>query len=243
MLPFLLGDYKKSNYMAIILSIETSTPTSSIAIHDSGNLVSSQSVHRNKSHSEHLIPSIKYLCETSGINIKDIGAVAISKGPGSYTGLRIGTSSAKGLCYGLDIKLIAVNTLEAMAYGMQKYFAEEVMLCPMLDARRMEVYCLVMKNDLSVVESTQAKIIEDSAFEELLETSKIVFFGNGAHKCKGMINSNNAIFIDDIYPSAIQIGELAWDKYVNNQFEELAYFEPFYLKDFIAKKPSRKNLV
>lgn len=234
---------KKTNYMAIILSIETSTPISSIAIHDSGNLVSSQSVHKNKSHSEYLIPSIKYLCETSGIDIKDIGAVAISKGPGSYTGLRIGTSSAKGLCYGLDIKLIAVNTLEAMAYGMQKYFTEEVMLCPMLDARRMEVYCLVMKHDLSVVEDTQAKIIDQDAFADLLEKNKLAFFGSGADKCKSIIRSPNAIFIEDIQPSAIQIGKLAWDKYVNNQFEELAYFEPFYLKDFIAKKPSRKNLV
>jgi tRNA threonylcarbamoyladenosine biosynthesis protein TsaB len=136
--------------MAIILSIETSTPTSSIAIHDAGNLVSSQSIHKSKSHSEYLVPSIKYLCETSGIEINEIGAVAISKGPGSYTGLRIGTSTAKGLCYGLEAKLIAVNTLEAMAYGMRKYFAEETMLCPMLDARRMEVYCLVMGSDFSL---------------------------------------------------------------------------------------------
>lgn len=229
--------------MAIILSIETSTPTSSIAIHDAGNLVSSQSIHKSKSHSEYLVPSIKYLCETSGIEIQEISAVAISKGPGSYTGLRIGTSTAKGLCYGLDAKLIAVNTLEAMAYGMRQYFIGETMLCPMLDARRMEVYCLVMGSDLSLVEATQAKIIEENAFEGLLQNNKIIFFGNGAIKCKELINSDNAIFINDIYPSAVQVGELAWDKYHNNQFEDVAYFEPFYLKDFIAKKPSRKNLV
>lgn len=229
--------------MAIILSIETSTPTSSIAIHDAGNLVSSQSIHKSKSHSEYLVPSIKYLCETSGIEVKEISAVAISKGPGSYTGLRIGTSTAKGLCYGLDAKLIAVNTLEAMAYGMRKYFAEEVMLCPMLDARRMEVYCLVMDSDFSLIEKTQAKIIDENAFKGLLQKNKIIFFGNGANKCKEMINSANAMFIDDIYPSAVQVGELAWDKHNKNQFEDVAYFEPFYLKDFIAKKPSRKNLV
>jgi tRNA threonylcarbamoyladenosine biosynthesis protein TsaB len=229
--------------MAIILSIETSTPTSSIAIHDSDSLVSSQSVHRSKSHSEYLVPSIKYLCETSGIDIKEIGAVAISKGPGSYTGLRIGTSSAKGLCYGLDAKLIAVNTLEAMAHGMQKYINEEFMLCPMLDARRMEVYCMVMDSKMSLIQATQAKIIDEESFADLLQKNKIAFFGNGANKCKAFIKSENAIFIDDIHPSAIQVGELAWEKYLNNQFEDLAYFEPYYLKDFIAKKPSRKNLV
>lgn len=230
--------------MAIILSIETSTPVSSIALHDSGVLISSQSIHKNKSHSEFLVPSIQYLCQASGITMQEIKSVAISKGPGSYTGLRIGTSTAKGICYGLDAQLIAVNTLEAMAHGISKYFDQETLLCPMLDARRMEVYCLAMINDGKILEPTNARIIDENSFQNLLDKNKVVFFGNGAIKCKSILgNHNNAIFIDDIYPSAIQIGELAWEKHQNASYEDLAYFEPFYLKDFIAKKPSSKKMV
>ncbi|MCK5280566.1 MAG: tRNA (adenosine(37)-N6)-threonylcarbamoyltransferase complex dimerization subunit type 1 TsaB [Cyclobacteriaceae bacterium] len=230
--------------MAIILSIETSTLTSSIAIHEDGRLISSQNIHLDKSHSEYLTPSIKYLFETSGLQLNAIDAVAISKGPGSYTGLRIGTSTAKGICYALDSKLIAVNSLEAMAYGMAKYQFEDVLLCPMIDARRMEVYCLIAKNDLSIVEKTQAKIIDESSFSNLLSDSKIIFFGNGAIKCKSVLDhSENAIFIKEIVPSADHIGVLAWKAYQQRIFENLAYFEPFYLKDFIAKKPSAKKMV
>lgn len=230
--------------MAIILSIDTSTGTSSIALHHAGKLISTQSVHNDKSHSEYLVPSIKYLCETSGISLKSIEAIAISRGPGSYTGLRIGTSTAKGLCYGLDIRLIAINTLEAMCYGMKKYLGSDYWLCPMLDARRMEVYCMVMHMDGTVVENTQAKVIDENSFGHLLENGKMVFFGGGATKCKHALGQHdNAVFVDDIHPSAKHIGAMAWEKYQKNQFEDLAYFEPFYLKDFIAKKPSANKLV
>jgi len=230
--------------MAIILSIETSTPISSIALHDSGRLISDLSIHKNKSHSEYLVPSIKYLTEATGINLNNIQAVAISKGPGSYTGLRIGTSSAKGLCYGLDVPLIAINTLEAMAIGIKKFYKEEFLYCPMLDARRMEVYCLVMNRNGDFIENTNAKIIDESSFGEILTKHKMLFFGNGASKCKPILGDHhNARFVDSVYPSAIHIGELAWSMFEKNQFEDLAYFEPFYLKDFIAKKPSAKKLV
>ena len=230
--------------MAIILSIETSTPISSIAFHDAGKLISDLSIHKNKSHSEYLVPSIKYLAAASSISMKDIQAVAISKGPGSYTGLRIGTSSAKGLCYGLDVPFIAVNTLEAMAMGIRKFVSEKVLLCPMLDARRMEVYCVVMKDNGDVIEDTNARIINESSFGELLKKYKMLFFGNGASKCRPVLGDHpNARFVDKVFPSAIQIGELAWAKFQENLFEDLAYFEPFYLKDFIAKKPSAKKLV
>ena len=230
--------------MAIILSIETSTQTSSIAVHNRGVLVSSLHVHIEKSHSEYLTPSIKYLLETSGIEMNSLDAIAISKGPGSYTGLRIGTSTAKGICYALDSKLIAVNTLEAMAFGMSKFYGENTLLCPMIDARRMEVYCMVSKKDLTIVEQTNAKIIDQSSFEKLLSKNEMVFFGNGSLKCKTMLGNNkNASFIDDIHPSAENIGALAWQSYQKNQFEDTAYFEPFYLKDFIAKKPSANKLV
>lgn len=230
--------------MAIILSIESSTSTSSIAIHKAGQLISSQHIHVDKSHAEYLALSIKNLFETGGISMKEIDAVAISKGPGSYTGLRIGTSTAKGICYALDVNLIAVNTLESMAYGMAKFLFEDVLLCPMIDARRMEVYCLTATKDLKIIEETQAKIINTDSFSGLLASQKIVFFGNGAQKCKSVLGENkNAIFIDGIYPSAEDVGALGWNTYQNNQFENTAYFEPYYLKDFIAKKPSANKLV
>jgi tRNA threonylcarbamoyladenosine biosynthesis protein TsaB len=230
--------------MALILSIETSTQTSSIAIHEDGQLISSQNIHLDKSHSAYLAPSIKYLFETCGLEMNTIDAVAISKGPGSYTGLRIGTSSAKGICYALDAKLIAINSLEAMAYGMTKYQYEDVLICPMIDARRMEVYCLIAQHDMSILETTQAKIIDESSFSDLLIDKKIIFAGNGAMKCKPILdNSHNAIFIEGIVPSAEHVGSLAWQAYQQGKFEDLAYFEPYYLKDFIAKKPSAKKLV
>jgi tRNA threonylcarbamoyladenosine biosynthesis protein TsaB len=230
--------------MALILSIETSTQTSSIAIHEDGQLISSQNIHLDKSHSAYLAPSIKYLFETCGLKMNTIDAVAISKGPGSYTGLRIGTSSAKGICYALDAKLIAINSLEAMAYGMTKYQYEDVLICPMIDARRMEVYCLIAQHDMSILETTQAKIIDESSFSDLLTDKKIIFAGNGAMKCKPILdNSHNAIFIEGIVPSAEHVGSLAWQAYQQSKFEDLAYFEPYYLKDFIAKKPSAKKLV
>lgn len=230
--------------MAVILSIETSTKTSSIAIHESGTLISSLNVHLEKSHSEYLTLSIKYLLKTSGIKIDTLDAVAISKGPGSYTGLRIGTSTAKGICYALDTKLISVNTLEAMALGMAKYKDANALLCPMIDARRMEVYCLVANKNMNVIAKTQAKIIDQSSFKDLLKNNTMIFFGNGASKCKDELGSSkNAIFIENIYPSAEHVGALAWESYQKDQFENTAYFEPFYLKDFIAKKPSINKLV
>lgn len=230
--------------MALILSIETSTKVSSVALHREGTLVAAQSIHVQNSHSEILVPSIKYLCEISNVAINHIEAVAISKGPGSYTGLRIGTSTAKGLCYGLDIPLISVNTLEAMGYGIKNYFDQEHLLCPMLDARRMEVYCLIMKTNGLISSETEAKVIDESSFGNILREHKTVFFGPGAAKCKPVLaHQPNAVFIDDFHPSARHLGAIAWKKFHENQFEDLAYFEPFYLKDFIAKKPSHRNLV
>lgn len=231
--------------MAVILSIESSTKTSSIAVHEDGVLISSMNIHLDKSHAEYLTPSIKYLLEVSGQKMNNIDAVAISKGPGSYTGLRIGTSTAKGICYALDAKLLAVNTLEAMAYGMAKVHQhDDVLLCPMIDARRMEVYCMLADIEDHILVQTQAKIIDKTSFEEYLANQKIVFFGNGSAKCKeALSHEKNAIFINDIHPSAEHIGAMAWRIYEEKQFEDLAYFEPFYLKDFIAKKPSAKKLV
>ncbi|NJN24656.1 MAG: tRNA (adenosine(37)-N6)-threonylcarbamoyltransferase complex dimerization subunit type 1 TsaB [Cyclobacteriaceae bacterium] len=230
--------------MPLILSIETSTSTSSIALHDAGRLISSQHIHVDKSHAEYLALSIKYLFETSGYAIRDCQAVAISKGPGSYTGLRIGTSTAKGICYAIGAKLISINTLKAMALGVSQYQFEEVLLCPMIDARRMEVYCMVTKADLDEIEPTTAKIIDDHAFDHLLTQHKMLFFGNGSAKCVSKLSQySNAVFIPNVLPSAVHVGDLAWRAFQDGIFEDIAYFEPFYLKDFIAKKPSVNRLV
>ena len=207
-------------------------------------LLSSLDLHQEKSHSVHLVSSIKYLLESCGIENKEIDAVAISKGPGSYTGLRIGTSTAKGICYAVDAKLIAINTLESMAFGASLSQHEKVLLCPMIDARRMEVYCLLADTEFTIISGTEAKIIEKNSFAEQLENKKILFFGDGAKKCKKVLGgAKNAVFLEGIHPSAIHTGTLAWKAFNNNQFEDLAYFEPFYLKDFIAKKPSAKKMV
>jgi len=230
--------------MAIILSIETSTVTSSIAIHDEGVLMASLHVHLTKSHSEHLAPTIKHLLEVCGKSSDDIHAIAVSKGPGSYTGLRIGTATAKGLCYGLNARLIAINTLEAMAFGIAAFSKEDTFLCPMIDARRMEVYCMILDKELKILQPTQALVIDENSFSEYLSDHRIVFFGNGADKCRAALRHQpNAIFLDGIHPNAEHIGTLAWRHFQHQYFEDVATFEPYYLKDFIAKKPSAPKLV
>ncbi len=230
--------------MAIILSIETSTVTSSIAIHEDGALLASQHIHRIKSHSEYLVPSINHLLEVCGIQTSSIHAIAVSKGPGSYTGLRIGTATAKGLCFGLGINLIAINTLEAMAFGFTGLAQEDALLCPMIDARRMEVYCMVFGKGLNILQPTKALVIDENSFKEYLTGQRILFFGNGAAKCKESLRHQpNALFIDGIYPNAEHIGSLAWKQFQQQNFEDITTFEPYYLKDFIAKKPSAPKLV
>ena len=144
----------------------------------------------------------------------------------------------------LNAKLISVNSLEAMAQGMINFWENDALFCPMIDARRMEVYCLIADSELSIIEETQAKIIDDDSYSNLLSGHKIIFFGDGASKCKTALGPiKNAVFIENIHPSAENIGLLAWRAYQNNQFEDLAYFEPYYLKDFIAKKPLAKKMV
>jgi len=219
----------------VILSLETSTDVCSVALHDKGNLVADLWSHEAYSHAERLAPLIDKILSKSNIKPADLTAVAVSAGPGSYTGLRIGASTAKGLCYALNIPLITIGTLESMLES-HKTTSGEALLCPMLDARRMEVYCLLADINGQIIEETQAKIIDDASFLNYLETSKISFFGNGAEKCKSVITSENAIFIEGIKPSAINIGKLAHIKYAEADFADLASFEPEYLKAFRAIK-------
>jgi tRNA threonylcarbamoyladenosine biosynthesis protein TsaB len=233
--------------MALILSLETSTTFCSAALHENGIMLASKEVLTPQSASSQLAPIIGRLLDDSKISSKQINAVAVASGPGSYTGLRIGVATAKGMCYALQIPLIAINTLELMTYQVAKSFTSfssprkglegEVLLCPMLDARRMEVYCLLADLDLNSVEPTQAKIIDSESFNIWLEQKNIYFFGNGADKCKELIKHSNAKFIEGINPSASHLGEMAYKKFMENEFENLSLFEPHYLKEFMVKKP------
>jgi tRNA threonylcarbamoyladenosine biosynthesis protein TsaB len=177
------------------------------------------------------------ICKEAGKKLSDIDAVAVSKGPGSYTGLRIGVSAAKGFCFSLNIPLISVDTLQAMAKSQNH---QNVFFCPMIDARRMEVYTALYDAEGNKIEDISAKIIDENSFEKELKANKIIFFGDGAEKCRVVLESNpNAIFIENVHPSAKYVNELALEKYNNKEFEDLAYFEPFYLKDFIATTPKK----
>lgn len=225
----------------MILSIETSTKVCSVALHNQGELLAESTLYVDKSHSEKLAILIKDLLKYADITTNDLKAVAIASGPGSYTGLRIGTSSAKGLCYALNIPLIAINTLHAMAYGAAQSIANDALICPMLDARRMEVYSCLTDKNLNIIKSVEAKIINEASFSEELQNNKIVFFGNGAEKCKPRLEHNpKAMFVNSHGISATHVGGLAWEKFQQGDFADLAYFEPEYLKEFKAIKP--KNL-
>jgi tRNA threonylcarbamoyladenosine biosynthesis protein TsaB len=172
----------------------------------------------------------------------ELDAVAVSKGHGSYTGLRIGISTAKGLCYALDKPLISVNTLEAMAAGFidSGKFDKGTLFCPMIDARRMEVYTAVYNSEGVEVSAVEAKIINSSSFSELLSSGKVVFFGDGAEKCQEILELHaNAILVTDFINSARDLGKPAFQKFLNKDFEDIAYFEPFYLKDFLATQPKK----
>jgi len=220
-----------------ILNIETSTKACSVAIHKNGNLIAlKESITENFSHSEKLLVFVEELIETSQIKLVDISAIAVSMGPGSYTGLRIGVATAKGLCYGLNIPLISISTLKSMSLGMSLKMKADL-FCPMIDARRMEVYSAFFDINNIRKRGIQADILDSNSYKNELK-EKVIFFGDGSDKAKEVIKSKNAIFIADFHPSANFIGMLSYQKFLNSDFEDLAYFEPFYLKDFVAgKKP------
>jgi tRNA threonylcarbamoyladenosine biosynthesis protein TsaB len=243
--------------MPIILSIETSTKACSAAIHQDGTLLSVSELYNEKSSSGMLTTLIEHVVKTASLTLQDIDAMAVAKGPGSYTGLRIGVSTAKGLCFTLEKPLIAINTLEAMSYQLSigRHSAVNyqlggsplsLLLCPMLDARRMEVYCAVYKADtLELLEPTQAKIIDETSFTNLFEGHKIIFFGDGAEKCRATLgNYSNAVFVNEvIFPSAKSIGALATRSFEQLQFENVADFEPFYLKEFLGTTPKKAIII
>ena len=174
----------------------------------------------------------------------ELHAVAVSGGPGSYTGLRIGVSQAKGLCFGLNLPLIAISTLELLCCtAMFRVDIEgDALICPMIDARRMEVYAAVYNEHLETVMPVGAYIVDDNTFAQVLSQNKVIFCGNGANKCREVINHPNAIFVDDVYPLATGMLALAERAFVRQQFSDVAYYEPFYLKEFVATTPKNKVL-
>ena len=225
--------------MTYILNIETSTTNCSVSLSKEGETLVLKEVNdANYSHAEKLHVFIDDVLKEAEIKTTDLNAIAVSKGPGSYTGLRIGVSASKGLCYALDIPLISISTLEALS--QQVVVDDKGLIIPMLDARRMEVYSAIFNHDFEEVRETKAEIIEEHSFKSYLDNQKVYFVGNGVEKTKTLIAHDNAIFIEGKLPSANEMSVLAFNKYKKNDIEDVAYFEPYYLKDFIALKPKSK---
>lgn len=223
----------------MILQIETATTVCSVALSKNGEVLAVKQMDQRNIHAEVITLYIGELLAATGTKYIDLDAIAVSSGPGSYTGLRIGISTAKGLCYALDKPLIAIETLEAMANGAimeSKLATGDTLLCPMIDARRMEVYTAIFNTKGERVNPTTAEIIDETSFSELLNTNKILFFGDGAEKCRETLNNPNAQFLENFINSAAYITKRATEKFAVKDFEDVAYFEPYYLKDFIAGK-------
>ena len=225
--------------MATILHIETSTDICSVAVSEDGQVIFDQEDHSGPNHAERLGTMVDEALSFTDNHAIPFDAVAVSCGPGSYTGLRIGVSMAKGVCYGRNLKLIAVPTLELLCVPvlLREIPEENALLCPMLDARRMEVYAGIYNRALKPVRPIQADIVDGDTYKAYLDEHPVYFFGNGALKCQDAIRHPNAHFIENINPIAKWMQPLAEKRFLNEQFEDVAYFVPFYLKDFVAKKP------
>lgn len=228
--------------MALILNLETATTVCSVSLAKDGVLLALKEQNGDYSHAENLTLFIEDVLSQAKIKISEIDAVAISKGPGSYTGLRIGVSTAKGLCYSLDKPLIAIDTLYYLSLSVSNNLKSDIsyltsLFCPMIDARRMEVYCALYDLNGNEIKSIAAEIIDEHSFAAQLKEQPIYFFGDGAFKCRTILEQNkNVFFIDDIVPSAKNMIALSEEAFASKRFEDVAYFEPFYLKEFVAGK-------
>lgn len=232
----------------MILCLETATPVCSVALNESCCTIALRETEGQNAHSEKITNFIREAMETANIDYKQLDAVAVSRGPGSYTGLRIGVSTAKGICYAADLPLMAIDTLEAMAYGMKaklgSQIAENDLLIPMIDARRMEVYAAVFDASLNKTNDTAALVIDENSFADLRQNHRLWLFGDGAPKLTQLFeNQQNINIVDGFRPSAAYMLPLAEKVLREHDFVDVAYFEPFYLKDFIAGKPHVKGLV
>ena len=221
----------------MLLCIETSGKNCSVALFEDLQLVSIREVHTEQfSHSENLHVFIEQVLKESNLQPKAIKAIAISAGPGSYTGLRIGVATAKGLCYGWDIPLIALPTLRILAEQVTYEFTDIEYIIPMIDARRMEVFTAVYSHDFSPILGERAEILTESTFDTYLNKGKTIFLGDGITKFQAICKHKNAYFRENKFPSAKQMGRLALEKYQAQAFEDIAYFEPFYLKEVYLVK-------
>ncbi|WP_299098731.1 tRNA (adenosine(37)-N6)-threonylcarbamoyltransferase complex dimerization subunit type 1 TsaB [uncultured Winogradskyella sp.] len=223
--------------MALVLNIETATTNCSVSLSKDGEtLVLKEDNSLGYSHAETLHVFIDEVFKIAKLNPSDIDAVSVSKGPGSYTGLRIGVSSAKGLCFALNKPLISISTLESLANQVK---IDDGLIIPMLDARRMEVYSAIYNQDLELVREIKAEILDENSYSERLEKQKVYFIGNGVQKTKALIKHPNAVFIEGKLPSANEMSLLAEIKHQKSDTEDVAYFEPYYLKDFVALKKKK----
>jgi tRNA threonylcarbamoyladenosine biosynthesis protein TsaB len=226
--------------MAIILHLETATTNCSVSISKDDEIVAlKENNAASYSHSEQLHVFIKEALKEASLSFSDLNAIAISKGPGSYTGLRIGVSAAKGLCFSLDIPLISVPTLQSMAHQVEVK-ADELVI-PVLDARRMEVYSCVYDAAYKEARETRAEVIDEDSFTEYVSGNTVYMVGSGAEKCRGVLQHPNFVFNESVVPSAKDMASIALKKYETGQFEDVAYFEPYYLKDFVLQQKKKKN--
>ena len=218
----------------LILNIETATSVCSVSIAKGDEIIALKEINNGFTHAENLHVFIKDIFAENKLTLQQLGAIALSKGPGSYTGLRIGASTAKGLCYGLKIPLIAINTLKNMAaMALHEVKDSTALYCPMLDARRMEVYCAMYDGALNEYSLTEAKIINENSIQDFNKEQAVYFFGEGMTKCQFLLEKiPEAKFIEEIYPSAKFMAKLTHEAYSKKQFEDTAYFEPLYLKEF-----------
>jgi tRNA threonylcarbamoyladenosine biosynthesis protein TsaB len=231
----------------MVICIETATNLCSVALCSNAGVISLRENNDLRSHASMLTVLIGEIMNENGLTAKELEAVAVGKGPGSYTGLRIGVSVAKGIAYAASIPLVAVDTTLSMFWGMSGR-AEEItgdeantLFCPMIDARRMEVYHAIYEPHGNMVKEISAEIINEESFSEIPESKRIIFFGDGAAKCKEIIRRKNVYFADDFRISASDMQKPVYQAVDNRDFEDVAYFEPFYLKDFITSIP-RKNI-
>lgn len=232
----------------MVICLETASNLCSVALCDSNRVIAVKESHESKSHASLLTIYIRDILEENTMNMSDIEAIAVSKGPGSYTGLRIGVSVAKGIAYGASLPLIGIETPLSMFWGISEtHFINrnegtKTLFCPMLDARRMEVYYAIYDSNGAIIKDISAEIIDENSFSSINESTKIIFFGDGAAKCKNIIKRAHSVFADEFEMSASHMRIPVYKAIKTNKFEDVAYFEPYYLKDFITSKP-RKNIL
>lgn len=227
--------------MSYILFIESSTENATVSLFQAGQAVANVEFRQGKNHAKLLVGMAEYVVKQSGLEMSDLAAVAVGRGPGSYTGLRVGTSTAKGLCFALDKPLIALDSLLYFASHLQTFARQlDAYICPMIDARRMEVYTALYDSELCLLRPTQAAIIDEHFLAETLDARKVLFTGDGASKCQSLLQHEHAIFLPLSLRDDAVLGKLIWEKWMAQDFEDLVAFEPFYLKDYVATVSPKK---